>query len=87
MTTSDIVLSIVLMVICFGVVSWIVAIRIYNKGVNDGRLQVIEEDLIRMDRNPTAGLDQKIKDFYNQFTKTNNHSRQACKYVEPNPTV
>ena len=87
MTTSDIVLAIVIMVISFGIVGWIAAVRIYNKGVDAGRLQVIEEDLIRMDRNPTAGLDSKIKDFYNQFTKTNNHSRQACKYVEPKPTV
>ena len=49
--------------------------RAYNKGVEAGRLQVLEEDLIRMDKTQRSGLDKKIEAFYKQFETTKNHSR------------
>ena len=56
--------------------------RAYNKGVDAGRLQVLEEELIRMDRNQKTNIDKKVKDFYNTFSEGQKLSRQSCKFVE-----
>jgi hypothetical protein len=88
-TTADIILVMIVVVGLLSFVSWIVLHRVYNKGVDAGRCQVIEEELYRMKRTPKSDLELKVTDFYEQFENAENFSRQACKYVEPDvtPTV
>lgn len=54
-----------------------------EKGIEKGRMEVLEEDLIRMGKSESDTLKMKVNTVLKQFENTKNHSRQAMKYVEP----
>ena len=78
------------MIIHILIIIALVALSIYagvkfgiEKGINIGRMQVLEEDLIRMDQsnqNSSDMLTEQVNTLLN--SKTTNHSREACRYVE-----
>ena len=86
MTSADIILAVVLTIVVSVIIALFVIKHFYNKGIEAGRIQMLEEDLIRMDRKPANSADQKVKAFYEQFNKTQNHSRQSCKFVDRSAT-